>query len=418
MHNPSPNTAIKKTPMPSARELVAMMASLMALNALAIDTMLPAFPQMRESLSIANANDIQYVISVYLAGMGIGSMFYGPLSDRFGRKTVMLPAIAGYALCSIACSISNNFEFLLIMRFIQGACGAALGVLVAAVIRDRFSGDIMARHMSMIFMTFMIVPVIAPSAGALILKIAPWRTIFDLFAFLSLVIAIWVWRRLPETLDPANVIPIRLPTIIGSWKAVTVNRLAIGYVLASAIIQSALYGYLNTSEQLFSVTFNAQEFFPIGFAIIACGIAAANFTNARIVERFGARRVSHSAVFIFIVLGTAQLFAAWYAPQSLTLFLILLTGNMALIGFLGSNFSSIAMQPFGAMAGSASSFQQSLRQIISAGIGAIIGQQFNGSVVPIALSFCLCGIISLLLVLWCEKGKLFTRPRTTPKLPM
>ena len=402
--------------MPREGELVAMMASLMAINALAIDTMLPAFPNMISAFGLGDANRAQYIISSYLLGMAAGSLFYGPLSDRYGRKSVMMPTIIGYALFSLACSYAPTFEILLILRVCQGLCGAAMGVLVAAVIRDQFEGDAMARRMSMIFMTFMIVPVIAPSLGALILKIAPWRMIFDMFAALGLILAIWIWRRLPETLDPKNVIMIKPDSIARTWKAIITNRLALGYVLGSGMAQGALFGYLNASEQLFGETFNAREFFPIGFAIIAIGIAFANFTNSRIVERYGARRVSHSAVFIFIIMGMLQILAALLWPGSLTIFIILITVNMAMIGFLGSNFSSIAMQPFGAMAGAASSFQNMMRTLMGAVIGAVIGQQFDGTVTPIAIGFCICGLASLIFVLWCERGKLFTRPNAPKKI--
>jgi MFS transporter, DHA1 family, multidrug resistance protein len=403
----------KEKPLPGAKELVAMMAFVMALNALAIDTMLPAFPQMRESLNITNHNDIQYVVGVYLLGIGLGSIVYGPLSDRFGRKAVLLPSMFGFGLFSLGCGAAWSFEILLAMRLVQGLFGAASGVLVAAIIRDRFDGDAMAKHMSMIFMTFMIVPVIAPSFGAVIIQFAPWQSIFDMLAFMTLLLGYWVYRRLPETLDQENVILLRLGNIANGWKTAATNRQGLGYVLAAAMTQGAMYGYLNASEQLFSDAFNARDFFPIGFAIVALGIAASNFTNSRIVERFGARRVSQSAIFLFIFFGLLQFLGAVLAPKSLPLFMALLTCNMALVGFLGSNFSSIAMQPFAHLAGVASSFQQCVRTILSAAIGIAIGSQFNGTAAPIALGFSLCGIASLLMVLWTEKGKLFTRPGTT-----
>lgn len=399
--------------MPGAKELVTMMALVMAINALAMDAMLPAFPMMRGDLGLTNPNDIQFVIGLYVLGMGLGSPIYGPLSDRFGRKAVLLPTMVGYAIFAIAGALSTNFEMLLIMRFLQGFFGAAAIVLVAAIIRDRFDGDQMAKNMSMIFMAFMIVPIIAPSIGAAIIQFAPWQAIFFLFAILGLILAFWALRRLPETLAPENIIPINLGSIANGWKTVSLNRQALGYTFASGVIQGAMFGYLNTSEQLFSETFNARDFFPIGFAIIAIGIAITNFTNSKIVERFGARRVSHTAIFLFIAFAVLQYVTAVYAPASLPLFMLVLTCNMALMGFLGSNFSSIAMQPFGKMAGVASSFQQSLRMVLSAVIGLAIGAQFNGGVAPIALGFCGCGIACLLLVFWCEKGKLFTRPRTT-----
>jgi len=408
----------KRIPLPSERELVAMMASLMALNALALDMMLPAFPDMAATFSLADPNAIQYVISAYLAGMGAGAIVYGPLSDRYGRKTVILPTVIAYAIFSFACSFSPSFEILLILRLCQGLCGAAMSVLVAAVIRDCFEGDAMAKRMSLIFMTFMIVPIIAPAIGAIILTVAPWRLIFDVFALLSVAITIWVWRRLPETLAPENVIPIRGSTIISTWKIAVTDRLSLGYVIGSGLSFGALFAYLGASERLFAETYNARDFFPIGFGLIALGIGFANFYNSRIVERLGARRVSQGAAIVFIIMGFAQYLGGELFPGSLAVFMVLLTINMAMIGFMGSNFSSVAMQPFGAMAGAASSFQNTVRTLIGAGIGAAIGQQFDGTVAPIALGFMVCGAAGLFAVYWAEGWKLFTRPRSAPKSPM
>ena len=411
MHGPE-SSNVRHSKMPSERELVAMMASLMALNALAIDTMLPAFPDMVSAFGLSDANRVQYVISSYLLGMGIGSLFYGPLSDRYGRKPIMLPILVGYSIFSLACSFAPTFEFLIAMRLAQGLCGAALGVLVTAVIRDSFEGDAMARRMSLIFMTFMIVPIIAPTIGALIMTIAPWRVIFDLFAVLGLAVSVWIGFRLPETLDPKSVIPISPRNIAATWHAVSTHRASFGYMMGSAMTQGALFGYLNASEQLFAGPFNARDFFPIGFAIIAVGIACANFTNSRIVMRFGARRVSHVAVFIFIAMGLLQVFAAWIIPDSLPIFIAILTANMAMIGFIGSNFSSIAMQPFGKIAGVASSFQNFARSGLSAGIGGAIGLQFDGTTVPLVAGFVICGAGSLLVILWSENWQLFRRVQT------
>jgi DHA1 family bicyclomycin/chloramphenicol resistance-like MFS transporter len=399
------------------RELTIMMASLMALNALAIDSMLPAFPVMAKGLKVTDPNQIQYIISVFLAGTGIGALIYGPLSDRYGRKPILLIAIIGAATFSLACSIAPNFEMMLAMRFAHGLLAAAMGVLVVSVIRDQFEGDAMARRMSTIFLIFMTVPIIAPTIGQMVLLFAGWRTIFDLMAFMAVAAAIWVYLRLPETLAPENIIPIEPHALAKAWKVVILHRNAAGYMISAGIVQGALFGYLNSSQQMFAKVFNAADFFTIGFAIVAIGIAVSNFTNAQIVERFGARRVSHAALLIFITLGALQVLAAQFAPKSMPLFLLLLTGNMAMIGFIGSNFSSIAMTPFGHVAGAASSFQTFVRTALAASLGAIIGQQFDRSVFPVAIGFLGCGLAALILVLWCEKGKLFTRPRTTQAIP-
>lgn len=390
-------------------ELTWMMALTMALNAMALDSMLPAFPQIQSSFGL-NGNEVQYMIGVYLIGMGAGAIIYGPLSDRYGRKPIMLSTMILFAIFSLACGFTNNFIIMLWLRLAQGLCGAAMGVLVMSIIRDKFEGDAMAKRMSLIFLTFMIVPIIAPTIGQAILWVADWHYIFILLSAIAIIMSIWVSRRLPETLAPEHKIPIKPAVIAKTWKFVIANRHATAYVAASGMTQAGLYGYLSSAQQIFDIVFDAADFFVIGFAIIAIGIAICNFTNSRIVMRFGARRVSHSALFAFIFFGLLQIAAAYYFPLSLPLFLGLITVNMAMIGFTSSNFSAIAMQPFGAMAGTASSFQTCLRTVIGAALGALIGQQFNGSMLPVAIGFAASGIIGLILILYAEKGKLFTRP--------
>jgi MFS transporter, DHA1 family, multidrug resistance protein len=401
------------------RELVIMMASIMALNALAIDTMLPAFPDIVSGLKIANANNVQYIISLYLLGTGVGSLVFGPLSDRFGRKPILLGAIICYAVCSLVCGVASSATVLFVMRFTHGFFGAALGVLVVSIIRDRFVGDAMAKRMSLVFLIFMVVPVLAPSFGQAILLFSGWRTIFYIMALIAIAVALWSWRRLPETLDPDNVTLLSLPVLTRSWGKVIIHRNSAGYMLGAGLVQGVLYGFLTSSQQVFDRVFHAKDFFPIGFAIVALGIACANFTNGQIVERFGARRVSQTALCLSILFGSLQWLVSIYAPASIILFMILITLNMAMVGFIGANFSAIAMTPFGEVAGAASSFQSFAKTIVASAIGATIGQQFNGSVAPLALGFLGCGILSLLFVLWGENGKLFTRPGTTNrKLPM
>lgn len=398
------------------RELIVMMASVMALNALAIDSMLPAFPAMAETLNVSRIA-IQKVIAVYLLGLGIGALVYGPLSDRYGRKPILLGALVGYSILGLASSFSSSFDMLLTARFLHGMMSASLGVLAVSIIRDLYSGDAMARRMSTIFLVFMIVPIIAPTIGQAVLLFSGWRTIFDLLAVMSIVVALWVTRRLPETLKPENVVPINMAALASTWKQVVLHRNANGYMLGGGLVQGSLFGYLNCSQQAFDQTFGAPEWFTIGFAIVAVGIACANFTNARIVEKFGARRVSQTALFLFILFALVQMAAAVFASKNLPLFIGILMVNMAMVGFIGSNFSSIAMTPFGKVAGAASSFQMFVRTIIAALIGGWIGASYDGSVVPVATGFLICGLVSLALVLWGERGKLFTRPGTTQVAP-
>ncbi|PKP87884.1 MAG: Bcr/CflA family drug resistance efflux transporter [Alphaproteobacteria bacterium HGW-Alphaproteobacteria-17] len=413
MHSPAP---LPQRTLPGAREMVVMMAMVMALNALAIDAMLPALPAIARGLDVAVANDRQYVISVYLLGIGFGSLIYGPLADRFGRKGVLVPALLAYFAFAIGCGLATSFPMLLALRFGHGLVSAALGVIVVAVIRDLFAGDAMAKRLSLIFLVFMIVPIIAPTIGAVVEAVAGWRAIFIVLAVMGLVMLAWL-RRLPETLDPADVRPLDWRTMVSGWATVTRHRRAAGYMIASGMMQGALYGYLNSSEQIIAEVFDARSLFPLIFACVALGIAIANLSNAAIVERFGARRVSQTAVFVYVATSIAQIVAALSGAETLAMFTLLMMVNIGLIGFIGSNFGSIAMEDFGHMAGIASSYQSFAKTLLAAVVGAVIGQQYDGSTLPLAYAFLICAVVGLALVLWAERGKLFTRPGTAPKSP-
>ncbi|HEV2600492.1 multidrug effflux MFS transporter [Sphingopyxis sp.] len=413
MHKPAQSP---QRSLPGDREMVFMMAMVMALNALAIDAMLPALPAIGAALGVGTPNDRQYVISTYLLGTALGALLYGPLADRFGRKGVLVPALIAYVVFAIGCGLATSFPMLLALRFGHGMVSAALGVIVVAVIRDLFAGDAMAKRLSLIFLVFMIVPIIAPTIGAGVAAIAGWRWIFLVLAVMGVVMLLWL-RRLPETLDPADVRPLDWRTMVAGWATVTRHRRAAGYMIASGVMQGALFGYLNSSEQIIAEVFDAQALFPLIFACVAVGIAIANFSNSRIVERFGARRVSQTAVFAFIATSIAQIGAALSGAETLAMFTVLMMINVGLIGFIGSNFGSIAMEDFGHMAGVASSYQSFAKTLLAAAAGALIGQLYDGSTVPLAYAFLGCATIGLLLVLWAERGKLFTRPGTAPKSP-
>ena len=407
-------------PMPD-REFVALMASIMALNALAIDSMLPAFPAIGASLHVTNPNSLQYMISSYMMANAVGSLVAGPLSDRFGRRRILLMSIAFAALGGLVSAIASSYPVLLVTRAVHGFFAAGLGVLAVSVIRDRFEGDQMARLMSLIFLIFLLVPVLAPSMGQLVLTVASWREIFHVLAVAAVIVFIWAWKRLPETLHPDYRQSISLPVIARNWLSCLTDRQGLGYMLAAGFMMGGMFGFLNSSQQIFFDIFHAGHIFPFAFASVAGAMAVANFSNSRIVERFGARRVSHSALIAFLLLSLCQLAASRLEPEPMWIFLALVAFNMGMVGFTGSNFGSIAMEPFGAIAGSAASFQSFARMALATLIGAMTGQRFDGTTGPLAEGFFVTGLIALVLVLWAEHGRLFTRPRRAglrPRLPI
>jgi len=391
-------------------EFVLMMAALMSLNALAIDIMLPALGMIAEDYALTNDNDRQWVISIYLFGMGAGAIFYGSLSDRYGRKPILLTSTFTYGIFAILCAISDSFSLLLTARFLQGFAAAAMGVLAQSIVRDRLSGDYMAQLMSTIMMVFMAVPVLAPIIGQFILIFAPWYGIFLFLALFAVGLLLWVYVRLPETLNPDHIIAISPPKIAHTWSRIFGNRSAMGHVLASGLVMAPLFAFVTTAQQIFFDIFDAADIFVFVFGINAGAMALANYLNTRIVLNFGARRVSQTALLLFLITSTTLLLMAQNMDLSMPVFVTILAIAIGTIGLTQANFSAIAMQPFGQMAGAASSFQNFIRTLIAIGFATLIGQQFDGTVVPLLTGFVLCGLAALLIILWAEKWKLMQRP--------
>jgi DHA1 family bicyclomycin/chloramphenicol resistance-like MFS transporter len=322
---------------------------------------------------------------------------------------VLLVSLAFYIAFSLACAAAQDFTVLLALRAAQAISSAGLSVLPSAIIRDRHSGDAMARMMSTIFVIFMLVPMIAPSMGQAVLLVAGWRWIFVMLALLSLAVMIWVAVRLPESLHPEYRQPIKPMTIASNMLTAASNRSAFGYVAGGGLTFAALLGYVNSSQQLVGEHFGAGAAFPVIFGATALGMGVASFFNSRIVERFGARRVSHAALLTFIVFSTLQVVLANSPNETLFQFMPVMALNICMVGFIGANFGSIALQPFAHMAGAAASVQAFMRMAGGSFLGVLIGLAYDGTARPLALAFLLSGVVALVAVLWSENGKLFRR---------
>jgi MFS transporter, DHA1 family, multidrug resistance protein len=389
------------------RELIWMMALLMACNAFGIDAILPALDVLAVDLG-APGNDRQFVVGAYLLAAGFGTLVPGAFADRYGRRPVLFVALAFYIALSIACALVRSFDALVALRAAQGFFAAGIIALPPAIIRDRVGGDKMARMMSLIFVIFLLVPAIAPSIGqAVLVLLGDWRWIFVAMAVLGVAMSAWVYVRLPETLHEDDRQDIRVPVIARNMASAVTLRETIGYTLGSALVFGGLFGFINSSQQLIGEAFGAGDNFPLIFAICAGCMALANWSNSRIVERFGARRVSHAALFAFIGVAAAQLWFASQPDESLWTFVPLMAANMSLLGFIGANFGSIALQPFRHIAGAASSAQSFLRLTTGAALGAYIGYSYDGTARPLALALLATALLSLAFVLFSEKGELF-----------
>lgn len=396
------------------KELVAFVALLMALNAFAIDSMLPALPAIGDALNVVEANDRQWIVTAYLLGFGAAQIFYGPLADRYGRRPVLFAGVAVYAVFSLLCAFAFDFQTLLIARFLQGVGAASTRVLAVAIVRDCYEGRRMAQVMSLSFLVFMGVPIIAPSVGAGIAALGAWRAIFWVLGLAGVAILIWSSFRLPETLKPEDRLPIRFGRLVATFRESLSHRTAVGYMLASTLAVGCLFGFINSAQQVFADVFKAERLFPLMFALIAGGIAASSLLNAKLVEKLGTRLLSHAALIGFTTVSAVHFAVAALGLEHLWTFAALQMLTMFCFGFMGGNFGAMAMEPLGHIAGTASSVQGFVSAVVGALIGFFIGQHFDGTTAPLTLGFTLCGLGAILCVLFAEKGRLFTGRHLPP----
>lgn len=418
MTSPTPDAALPAAPRaakgPGFPEFVCLIAMFMALNALAIDSMLPALPHIGDSLSVATDNSRQWVITAYLLGFGGAQIVYGPLADRFGRKPVLIGGLLIYVVFAVACAFAPTFGLLIAARVATGIGAAATRVLAVSIVRDRYSGRTMARVMSLSFLVFLGVPILAPTVGQLILTVAPWRWIFGVLAVFGGAVLLWAIIRLPETLRPEDRLPINAARIAGAFREAVTNRVSIGYTLAMTCITGALFGFINSSQQIFFDVFKAPQLFTTVFAAIAGGIAVASLLNSRLVERLGSRLISHTALLGFIAMGVIHSAVNLSGHESIWTFAVLQALTMFCFGFIAGNFGSMAMEPMGHIAGTASSAQGFISTILGSLMGFGIGQSFNGSATPMALGFVIMGSLALVFVLIAERGQLFKSRHPAP----
>ncbi len=392
---------------PGLPEFVSLIAMMMALNALAIDVMLPALPAIGTALDVVTENSRQWVITAYLLGFGVAQIIYGPLADRYGRKPVLMAGLSLYILFAVIAAFAPTFEALILARIGSGIGAAALRVLAVSIVRDRYSGRTMARVMSLSFLVFLGVPILAPTLGQLILYVAPWPWIFGVLAVAGGAFMIWAAIRLPETLHQEDRLPIQVDRIAAAFRVALIDRRSMGYTLAMTAMTGALFGFINSSQQIFFDVFNEPELFTIFFGLMAGGVAIASLLNARLVERLGSRMISHSALLGFIAVSVVHVAVILSGHEAIWTFVVLQGLVMFCFGLIVGNFGSMAMEAMGHIAGTASSVQGFIGTTAGSMMGFFIGQQFNGTVAPFAIGVTVCGFLALAAVLFAEQGQLF-----------
>ncbi|WP_281558737.1 multidrug effflux MFS transporter [Thalassomonas sp. RHCl1] len=382
------------------KEFIALMAILMSLVALTIDAMLPALSQIGESLQVANSNDNQLIITSVFLGMAVGLIFYGPLSDAYGRKKIIYLGIAIFILGNLLSIFSSSFFVMLVGRVLQGFGVASCRVVSLAMIRDQFEGPQMGKVMSLIMMFFIMVPALAPSVGQGILLFSQWRAIFVLILLFGIISLIWLHFRQQETLVPQKRIPLSLTSLKSGAAETLKHPVSRRYMFASGIIFGAFVGYLSTAQQILQHQYQLGDLFSLYFGALALAIGLSSFTNSKLVMRFNMAKLCHGALIVLTISALGFYFYIEYLGEQPTLaaLMVYLAVTFFSIGILFGNLNTLALQPLGHIAGIATSVISSVQTFISVLIGGIIGQLYGASVVPLVLGFFFCSLTTLVLI--------------------
>ncbi len=399
-----------KLPQPQAElkfvEFVALMAMMSSLAALSTDAMLPALATIGSDLGVVRENSNQLIVSLLFLGMAGGQILYGPVSDSVGRKPAIYAGYLLFMIGSLMSLVSMSFGVMLAGRLLQGIGIAGPRNVSMALIRDKYEGRAMAQVMSFVSVVFILVPIIAPTFGQAILLMAHWRAIFAAFLILAMIGVLWFAFRQPETLSESKRRPFSLKRISRAMGEVVSNRAAISYTVVAGLISGGFLGYLSTAQQIFQGQYGLGERFPLIFATLALALGFASFLNGRLVMRLGMRTLAAWASRLLAIISTLFLVLAITTAGQPPLWALMgyLMVTFLCVGILFGNLNSLAMQPLGHIAGVGAAVVGALSQLIAVILSSIIGQSYNGTVLPLVAGFALFSATGVVIMLWAERG--------------
>ena len=383
-------------PMPRT-EFIAMMATLFAIVAFSIDGMLPALPRIARELTPDDVNAAQLIVTSFVLGMGVGTLFVGPISDTFGRKPTIVGGVAIYILGAALASMAQSLELLLAARVLQGLGAAGPRIVTLAMVRDLHSGRQMARIVSFAMMIFTLVPAVAPSVGAVIIAGFGWRGIFGAVIGFSLIGSLWMVLRQPETLPKARRRPLRLSPLVRAAREVMSHRVVVTSIAVQTLVYGALFGTLSSTQQIFDISFGRATSFPVWFAVIALMAGGASFLNATLVVRLGMRLLITVTLGAQVVLSVvmAAMCAAGVWPDWLYFpaYLVWTISVFFMTGLTLGNLNALALEPLGHIAGMAASVNGFIATVLAVALAVPIGLAFNGTPVPLMVAVAtLCAV--------------------------
>ncbi len=398
---------MQKTQQKPNFEFIALMASLMSIVALAIDTLLPAIPAIGETIHSTDPKANQMFVTMIFLGLGVGQLFFGPLSDQYGRKPMVYAGFVVFGVASFICLLAPNIEVMVIGRILQGIGLSSHRTIAISIIRDSYSGDYMARVMSFITAFFILVPVVAPALGKFILDNFNWQSIFYVHLFLGMALWIWFWKRQEETLKPEYKVRFSSKSFIAGTKEMLRHPETVIYTFVSGLVTGAFLVYLSSAQHIFEDQYGLREAFPYIFAGLAISIGTSTFTNGTMVMRFGMRNLSFAATILFSLIAIGYVLLFWNGPNpNVSVLVAFLFLQFFCLGFMWGNFRSIAMEPIGHIAGIGAAINGFVSTLISVPIATLIGSFLEDLVLPLFVGLACCGLGAVVLILLSRRKSL------------
>lgn len=392
---------------PSQLEFIALMAALMSIVALGIDALLPALKFIGISIGTTESTDTQLLITMIFLGLGIGPLFFGPISDSLGRKPMVYLGFSIFIVASFICIFATSLEVMIIGRILQGIGLSAPRTISIAMVRDTFNGDYMARIMSFITVVFLLVPIVAPAIGQIILNHYNWQAIFYVQLIISLIISFWFWKRQPETLPEKKRVKFTRNIFVSGTKEIFKSKRAIGFTVISGFITGSFMVYLSTSQYIFQEQYMLVEEFPYIFAGLAIAMGISTFLNGSLVVKFGMEKLVTIALCTFFTVSFLYVILFYNSPNpSIIVLLIFFSLQFSSIGFLFGNLRALAMQPIGHIAGIGAAITGFISTMMAVPISTFIGEFTQDTALPIFIGFSICGLCSILILVYLKAIKI------------
>ncbi|WCN14116.1 Bcr/CflA family efflux MFS transporter [Marinomonas mediterranea] len=388
-----------------SKEFTLLVALLMSIVAISIDALLPALGVIGGDMQAEHANQPQLLISMIFLGMASGQLIAGPLSDALGRRPILFIGFSLYLIGTVLCFFANDMQSLLIGRFIQGLGISGPYIAAMSLVRDAFKGIQMAKTMSIVMLIFVMVPAIAPSLGLLMMAIADWKAIFEMYFVYAAILLLWITLRLKETLPKEKRIKLNMKDFGVAFKEVISHRITASYTVCMGLFFGSFIGYLNSSQQIFQDQFKVGDAFSFYFGALALVLGISSMVNAKIVGKFGMQTIVIRA--ISGIVAVSAIFLALHAVVEIQfwMFMVFATCLFFCFGMLFGNTNALAMEPMGHIAGIASAVIGCVSSLMSMSLGTLIGQMYDNSLIPLCVGFSCLGSLALCLVIWAERGR-------------